>query len=64
MKSLLFNYSFNFQENVNIIVIDWKEGALMPNYLAAAANTKIVGVKIANFILKNRLDPKKIHCIG
>ena len=45
-------------------MIDWKEGALMPNYLAAAANTKIVGLKIAQFILKNRLNPKKIHCIG
>lgn len=45
-------------------MVDWKEGASMPNYLNAAANTQIVGSKIGLFMLTNKLDPKKVHCIG
>ena len=36
----------------------------MPNYLNAAANTQIVGSKVGLFMLTNKLDPKKVHCIG
>ena len=36
----------------------------MPNYLNAASNTRIVAVKVAEFIVLNKIDPKKIHCIG
>ena len=54
----------SFQENVNVIVIDWKEGAAAPNYFAAASNVKICGSKIASFIVNNQLNPKLIHCIG
>lgn len=50
--------------DVNVIAIDWSEGAAAPNYLSATENTKIVGKKIAQFIRNNEIDPKKIHCIG
>lgn len=52
------------KENLNVIVVDWKDGALMPNYLNAASNTQVVAAKVALFIRDNQIDPKRVHCIG
>lgn len=50
--------------NANIIVVDWSKGAPMPWYLDAVDNTRVVGLKTAEFILANNLNPKNVHCIG
>ncbi|RNA22544.1 pancreatic triacylglycerol lipase [Brachionus plicatilis] len=50
--------------DVNVIVVEWGEGARPPNYFSAAANTKKVGEKMADFINEAGLDGSKIHCIG
>ena len=59
------NKSFNHsKEDVNVFVVDWKEGAASPNYLAAFSNVKVTGPKIADFIQQAGIDPGKVHCIG
>lgn len=35
------------QEECNVICVDWEGGASMPNYLRAAANTRLVGKQLA-----------------
>ncbi|GAB6025976.1 hypothetical protein CHUAL_011945 [Chamberlinius hualienensis] len=37
-------------ENVNVICVNWEEGAALPNYVQAAANTRVVGKQVAKFI--------------
>ena len=49
---------------MNVILIDWREAVVLPNYLTAVENVKTCGSKIASFIIKNRLNPRLIHCIG
>jgi hypothetical protein len=46
-----------------VIAIDWSIGAA-ENYLNAVDNVRILGFKIGNYIIKNAIDPRKIHCIG
>ncbi|XP_076321469.1 pancreatic lipase-related protein 2-like isoform X2 [Tachypleus tridentatus] len=36
--------------DVNIIVVDWNKGARLPNYVQAAANSRLVGREIAELI--------------
>lgn len=50
--------------DLNVIVVEWSEGAQPPNYFSAASNTRKVAEKIANFIDKNAIDGSKVHCIG
>jgi hypothetical protein len=45
-------------------MVDWKQGALSPNYFQAAPNTRIVGARTAEFLQNTGIDYKKIHCIG
>ena len=64
------------KENANVIVVDWKEGAMtlltkntfssehFQDYLKAAQNTKIVGNVTANFLIQANINSKKVHCIG
>lgn len=33
--------------NANVIVVDWSRGAVLPNYVQAAANTQLVGKQLA-----------------
>lgn len=49
---------------MNVIVVDWENGAAMPNYNKASLNIRVVGIELGSFIHKNNIDPKKIHCIG
>ncbi|RWS05831.1 Pancreatic lipase-related protein 1-like protein, partial [Leptotrombidium deliense] len=52
----------------NIIVVDWEKGAALPNYVQAAANTRLVGKQIALLIQTiNRekgMSAKDYHMIG
>ncbi len=52
------------QADVNVFVVDWKEGAAAPNYLGAASNVKVTGPKMAEFIQQAGISPSKVHCIG
>ena len=38
------------QNDLNVIIVDWKEAAKMPNYMQAVANTRSVGAMIARLI--------------
>ncbi|KAI3385511.1 hypothetical protein SNEBB_003410 [Seison nebaliae] len=49
---------------VNVINIGWGKGAETPIYPLAACRTKFVGREIGDLILKTKINPKLIHCIG
>lgn len=55
-------------EDVNVIVVDWEKGAMLPNYVQAAGNTRSVGHKIACLIksinAKYGLTGNSYHLIG
>ena len=60
-----------FQEDVNVICVDWSAGAADPNYVRAAVNTRLVGRQVALLIENinnSNVDGKKIndkiHIIG
>lgn len=54
--------------DVNVVVVDWKRGAMTLNYLQAAANTRLVGVIAALMVEKlnytYNIAPSMIHIIG
>jgi predicted alpha/beta-fold hydrolase len=55
-------------EDCFVICVDWENGASLPNYVKAAANTRVVGKQLA-YLLKalnqtNRLQFTKVHLIG
>lgn len=55
------------QEDCNIICVDWENGATLPNYVRAAANTRLVGKQLAMLIQglqKLGLTLDKVHMIG
>ena len=51
-----------------MIVVDWENGAALPNYVQAAANTQLVGKQLARLIqmlnTQHGLDPSDYHLIG
>lgn len=53
---------------MNVIVIDWRRGAMTLNYLQAAANTRLVGAIAAIMVEKlnhtYNIQPSMIHIIG
>ncbi|CAG4937089.1 unnamed protein product [Colias eurytheme] len=55
-------------EECNVICVDWEGGASMPNYLRAAANTRLVGKQLAMLLqgLAEHIDVRfeDIHLIG
>ncbi|XP_068081171.1 uncharacterized protein [Anabrus simplex] len=55
-------------EDCNVICVDWEAGATVPNYVRAAANTRLVGKQLAMLLegLKKNLDVpyEKMHLIG
>ncbi len=54
-------------ENANFIAVDWTEGAkfdFTAIYTQAAVNTRLVGEKIAQFLIDANIDPKMVHCMG
>ncbi|XP_037920542.1 uncharacterized protein LOC119657613 isoform X2 [Hermetia illucens] len=55
-------------ENCIVICVDWENGATLPNYVRAAANTRLVGKQLA-MLLRNLQEHKglnlaKTHIIG
>lgn len=53
--------------DVNVVVVDWEKGATLPNYVQAAANTRLVGKQVA--VMMRRLmalgaRPKDFHLVG
>lgn len=50
-----------------MIVVDWAAGAKGPNYIQAAANTRVVGAQIASLILTAEglgSSASRFHIIG
>lgn len=61
-------YRFFIQEDCIVICVDWEAGASLPNYVKAAANTRLVGKQLA-MLLKGLQDFKglelaRVHLIG
>jgi Lipase len=40
-----------------VICIDWEKGAALPNYVKAAANTRLVGKQLAIFLQSTTHPP-------
>ena len=59
---------FTLQEDVNVICVDWENGANLPNYKRAADNTRLVGRDVGQLIgqLNNMTGSKNsdFHLIG
>lgn len=55
-------------EECNVVCVDWEGGASMPNYLRAAANTRLVGKQLAMLLqgLAKHIDLRyeDVHLIG
>ncbi|XP_039295518.1 LOW QUALITY PROTEIN: uncharacterized protein LOC111056619 [Nilaparvata lugens] len=55
-------------EECNVICVDWEKGATFPNYVRAAANTRLVGKQLSMLIAglheKLHLPLHKVHIIG
>ncbi|KAJ8960020.1 hypothetical protein NQ318_009456 [Aromia moschata] len=55
-------------EEVNIICVDWSNGASLPNYVKASANTRLVGKQLSlllrGLVEKNGLSMRNTHLIG
>jgi hypothetical protein len=52
------------KENYCVVAIDWEKGAREVNFITAVGNADIAGQHLAEFIENNRIDPKRLHCIG
>ncbi|XP_058840953.1 uncharacterized protein LOC131696429 [Topomyia yanbarensis] len=55
-------------EDCIVLCMDWENGATLPNYVRAAANTRLVGRQLA-YVLKglethNKLNMSRVHLIG
>ena len=50
--------------DVNVISVDWEDGAAAPNYPKAVSNARVVGTKIADFVKVSGIDLTHVHCIG
>ncbi|KAH8021302.1 hypothetical protein HPB51_014873 [Rhipicephalus microplus] len=53
--------------DVNVVVVDWEKGATLPNYVQAAANSRLVGRQVAQVV--RRLfhlgaKPRDFHLVG
>lgn len=55
-------------EEVNVICVDWANGATLPNYVKASANTRLVGKQLAlllrGLVEKNGLSLRNTHIVG
>ncbi|XP_063923579.1 uncharacterized protein LOC135137772 [Zophobas morio] len=55
-------------EELNIICVDWEKGAILPNYVKAAANTRLVGKQLAmllkGLVDNNGLSLRTTHLVG
>ncbi|CAN7993400.1 unnamed protein product, partial [Ixodes hexagonus] len=58
------------QEDVNVVAVDWEKGCEQPMYVAAAANTALVGRQMSRLLqlLTSRnqktVVPERVHLVG
>ncbi|XP_077486170.1 pancreatic lipase-related protein 2-like [Amblyomma americanum] len=53
--------------DVNVVVVDWEKGATLPNYVQAAANTRLVGRQVAQAVrrlFRMGARPRDVHLVG
>ncbi|KAJ8668738.1 hypothetical protein QAD02_010401 [Eretmocerus hayati] len=48
----------------NIVCVDWGPGSAVPNYVRAAANTRLVGRQLAKLVRSLGVPLDKLHLIG
>ncbi|XP_044017646.1 uncharacterized protein LOC122858662 isoform X1 [Aphidius gifuensis] len=48
----------------NIVCVDWSLGSAIPNYVRAAANTRLVGRQLAKLIRGLNVPLERVHLIG
>ncbi|OAD60287.1 Pancreatic lipase-related protein 1 [Eufriesea mexicana] len=48
----------------NIVCVDWGPGSAVPNYVRAAANTRLVGRQLAKLVRSLNVPLERIHLIG
>ena len=65
-QNFLISY---FQEDVNVICVDWSAGAADPNYVRAAVNTRLVGKQVAILVEKinesiGKSITQRTHIVG
>ncbi|KAL7299131.1 hypothetical protein TKK_0008209 [Trichogramma kaykai] len=48
----------------NIVCVDWGPGSAVPNYVRAAANTRLVGRQLAKLVRSLNVPLDKVHLIG
>ncbi|CAB0035582.1 unnamed protein product [Trichogramma brassicae] len=48
----------------NIVCVDWGPGSAVPNYVRAAANTRLVGRQLAKLVRSLNVTLDKVHLIG
>lgn len=55
-------------EDCIVICVDWERGAALPNYVKAAANTRLVGKQLGQLLMALRnhkeVDMERVHIIG
>ncbi|XP_012288462.1 uncharacterized protein LOC105704100 [Orussus abietinus] len=51
-------------QECNIVCVDWGPGSAMPNYVRAAANTRLVGRQLAKLVRNLNVPLDKVHLIG
>ncbi|XP_032672754.1 uncharacterized protein LOC116844814 [Odontomachus brunneus] len=59
MRSALMNI-----QDCNLVCVDWGPGSAVPNYVRAAANTRLVGRQLAKLIRSLNVPLEKVHMIG
>lgn len=47
-----------------LVCVDWGPGSAVPNYVRAAANTRLVGRQLAKLIRSLNVPLEKVHMIG
>jgi len=47
-----------------LVCVDWGPGSAVPNYVRAAANTRLVGRQLAKLIRNLNVPLGKVHMIG
>lgn len=56
------------QEDCIVICVDWEAGASLPNYVRAAANTRLIGKQLALLLRgleeHKKLNLSRVHIIG
>ncbi|XP_071118677.1 pancreatic triacylglycerol lipase-like [Haliotis cracherodii] len=59
--------AFLRQGDINVIIVDWRRGAVAGDYNQAVANTRLVGIQlrfIVDMLIEAGLKTKDVHLIG